>query len=175
MKRAMLFIDFENLMRSLKGLPTPKRLDFDVLIRAAQEKVKTGTSNDCLVFGNCYYEYERNVKPAGMYEAYKRGLVPVYTPCFSAGADGSKSLCDSMLICDALEALYKNPAIDVFVLVTSDKDFVPLIRKIAENGKEAIVIAVENYARALRDECDRLGFAFFDYLQLEVSLKPDSI
>ena len=69
-----------------------------------------------------------------------------------------------MLMCNALEALYKNPSIDVFVLVTCDKDFIPLLRKIAENEKEVIVIGMEKYARFLRDECDRLGFAFLDYL-----------
>ena len=169
MKKAMFFIDFENLKLSIR----PKRLDFDVLISAVQEKIKKDSGCDCRVFGNCYYEYEQKGEPklGLMHEAHKRGLIPVYTPCYRAGDDASKSLCDPMLIGDALEALYKNPSIDVFVIVTSDKDFIPLIRKIAENGKEAIVIGVTKYGRFLSEECKRFGFSFLDYRQSENSLE----
>ncbi len=170
MKRAMVFIDFDNLAIDLR--PHSKMLDFDVLVDIVKRTAETEYKDKCLVWGNCYRNYDRNTPPGGiMFEAHKRGIVPIYVPSYPAGPDRPKSLCDPMLICDAMDALYNNQSIDVFVLVSSDKDFVPLIRKIAENGKEIMVVGMETYARTLIEECNRLGFPFFDYRQLAEGFK----
>ncbi len=161
MKRAMVFIDFDNLAIPLRE--QAKRLEFEVLINAIKSKYNDG-NDTCLVFGNCYHNYDGKSNQS-MHAAWTRWITPIYAPIFS-NMERSKSLADPMLICDALEALYTNPSIDVFVLVTSDKDFIPLIRKIAENGKEAIVIGLPG-SDILINECNRLGFVFSNYLILE--------
>ncbi len=164
MKRAMVFIDFDNISISLRA--AHQQLNFDVLCDAIREKVKDNNKDDCLIFGNCYYNHELFSKHSLMFETHKRGLVPVYTPSYSAGSGAFKSLCDPMLICDAMESLYNTREIDIFVIVSSDKDFLPLIRKIAEGGKAVIVIGIGAHARFLVDECARMNFPFFDYPQL---------
>lgn len=211
MKRAMVFIDFDNLVINLRR--SGVRLDFDVLINTIKSKVDKEHKDKCLVWGNCYRNYDPRFKSGvtsvtnktgvsmgnlpespkhlGMYAAHERGIVPVYAPAYqsnyansgeSSYCDGTalptpkfKSLCDPMLICDAMEALYENRNIDFFVLVSSDKDFIPLIRKIAEKGKEACVIGLGMDAFYLIKECERLGFDFLDYLQLENQFKMTDV
>ena len=68
------------------------------------------------------------------------------------------------MICSALETLYKNPNINTYVIVSSDKDFIPLIKNINAEGKEVLVIGLEsNTSGELIELCDSIGVKFFDY------------
>ncbi|RLG29804.1 hypothetical protein DRO03_06305 [Methanosarcinales archaeon] len=50
------------------------------------------------------------------------------------------------------------------IIVSGDKDFIPLIRKIAEHGKRAIVVGVKgSTSYPSIKECDRLHFDFLNY------------
>ena len=75
-----------------------------------------------------------------------------------------------MIICEVMRTLYEKPHIDTFVIVSGDKDFVPLIRTIAQHHdkKRLIVIGVyDSTADLVIDECDRYEEAkFLDYTLL---------
>ena len=82
-------------------------------------------------------------------------LEPIYCPVFNSNEvnSKSKSLADPMMIIDIIETLLKNNTITTIVLITGDKDFIPIIRKIKEYGKKVILISTENTASALIREC----------------------
>ncbi|MDO8634153.1 MAG: TIGR00288 family NYN domain-containing protein [archaeon] len=65
---------------------------------------------------------------------------------------------DVSMAADAVEAIY-NPAIDAIVFVTRDSDFLPAIVKAKRNGKETIVVLVEEASAAsLKNNADHVVF-----------------
>ena len=71
-----------------------------------------------------------------------------------------KSLGDPMLITDVMKILYEMPHIDFFIIISSDKDIIPLLHILAYKGKKCIVGGFENASDFLKSECTRLGFKF---------------
>ncbi len=59
-----------------------------------------------------------------------------FTPLVVAGDT------DVHMAVEAMELIY-NPNIDIIALMTRDADFLPIINKAKENGKETIVIGVD--------------------------------
>ncbi len=151
-----LFIDHYNILDGCSNVGIPG-YTYDVLVEVAS---KAGQ----MVLGRVYLVTDRS--SAGMlHKFFEFGIEPVYAPEYKTG-DGEKrkSLADPMMVCDILQTLYERPFIETFVIVSGDKDFIPLIRKIAEHGKRAIVIGVEgSTSYSLIKECDRLHFDFLDY------------
>jgi len=71
-----------------------------------------------------------------------------FTPIVVAGDT------DVHLAMEAMELIY-NPNIDVIALMTRNADFLPLINKTKENGKETIVIGAEpGFSVALQNSTD---------------------
>ncbi|MBI4311625.1 MAG: NYN domain-containing protein [Chloroflexi bacterium] len=68
---------------------------------------------------------------------------------------GGKNSSDMRLVIDAIELLYQSP-VDTFVVVSSDSDFVPLVRKLRSAGKTVIGAGRKaTVPRALVASCDR--------------------
>jgi uncharacterized LabA/DUF88 family protein len=69
-------------------------------------------------------------------------------------ANNGKNSGDLELTADALRSLYKNPAIEVFVVISSDGDIIPLLKSIKYENKKTYVIScrigfngsISNYA-----------------------------
>ena len=71
-----------------------------------------------------------------------------FTPIVVAGDT------DVHLAMEAMELIY-NPNIDIIALMTRNADFLPLINKTKENGKETIVIGAEpGFSVALQNSTD---------------------
>jgi hypothetical protein len=99
----------------------------------------------------------------------------MYVPAYHYGEGGKqkggaiKNSVDMFLCINAMKMLYSHPNIQTFVLVTGDRDFVPLIKTIREFGKRAVVIGVAGAASAhLAQSADE----FFFYHQITDNLKP---
>ncbi len=76
-----------------------------------------------------------------------------------------KNASDISLAVDAVEILYRLP-VDIFVIVSSDSDFVPLIRKLRSSGKTVIGAGRKSaVSDALVASCD-------EYIFLESLEKP---
>ncbi|ADP76915.1 protein of unknown function DUF88 [Methanothermus fervidus DSM 2088] len=61
---------------------------------------------------------------------------------------------DVYMAIEAMELIY-NPNIDIIALMTRDADFLPIINKAKENGKETIVIGAEpGFSVALKNAAD---------------------
>lgn len=72
-----------------------------------------------------------------------------FTPLVVAGDT------DVHMAVEAMELLY-NPNIDIIALMTRDADFLPIINKSKENGKETIVVGIEpGFSIALKNSSDQ--------------------
>jgi len=71
-----------------------------------------------------------------------------FTPIVVAGDT------DVYMAVEAMELIY-NPNIDIIALMTRDADFLPIINKAKENGKDTIVIGAEpGFSAALQNSAD---------------------
>lgn len=77
----------------------------------------------------------------------------------SLGLGGEKdkeSDVDVYMAVNAMEAVH-NEAIDVIVVVTRDADFLPVIQKAKEHGKETVVIGMDpGFSTALQNAADNV-------------------
>lgn len=154
-----LFIDHYNIHIGCNNMNIG-RYNFDVLVEAANKEGQ-------MVFGRVYLRTDRSSNDL-LYEFFKRGVEPIYSPEYPKKSENdSKSLADPMMVCDIMQTLYERSFIETFVIVSGDKDFIPVIRKISEHGRQVIVIGVgDSTADSLIKECNRLHFDFLDYTDI---------
>ena len=153
-KKVALFIDHDNIRIGLKN----QNIFYDL-----NKLIDRINEDGVVVAGKSYITLKENEdmsrKENFFYEHFKRGIDPVFTPLYN-----EKSLGDPILICDCMEILYDKQEIDMFVIVSGDKDMIPLIRQIAKKGKDILVIGVnDTSANALIKEVNRLGYKYEDY------------
>ncbi len=160
-----LFIDHYNIHNGCNKVGIPS-YNYDVLAEVAS---KAGQ----MALGRVYLVTNRH--SVGMlYKFFELGIDPVYAPEYENwDEDKPKSLADPMMVCDIMQTLYERTFIETFVIASGDKDFIPVIRKISEHGKRAIIIGVErSTAQALTTECARLNFKFLAYKTLHRDQSP---
>ena len=81
-----------------------------------------------------------------------------------------KNSADIRMVVDALDLCYTNAHVDIFVIISGDSDFSPLVSKLRENNKMVIGIGVkDSTSDLLISNCDE--FIFYDDLVRE-SEKP---
>lgn len=74
-----------------------------------------------------------------------------------------KNSADIRLVVDALDLCYTKDHIDLFVIVSGDSDFSPLVSKLRENNKQVIALGVKNStSNLLVENCDE--FIYYDDL-----------
>ncbi len=61
----------------------------------------------------------------------------------------NKNNADIRIAVDALEIVYQNPLIDIFVILSGDSDFAPMVSRLRENGKYVITVGVKDRTSAL--------------------------
>ena len=94
------------------------------------------------------------------------GIEPVHL--FHVTSSG-KNASDIRLVIDAIDLLYQTP-IDIFVIVSSDSDFVPLVSKLRAGGKLVIGAGMGGASRALVISCDR--YFYMDQEEKTPKLAP---
>jgi hypothetical protein len=100
---------------------------------------------------------------------YANNIEPMYVPTYyydkDAGRTGRpiKNSVDMNLCIDAMRTLFTVPNISTFVLVTGDRDFIPLVNSIRQQGKDVIIIGVGGAASShLAQSADE--FIFYEQL-----------
>lgn len=80
-----------------------------------------------------------------------------FEPALGLGGEKDKeSDVDVYMAVNAMEAVY-NDSIDIVVLVTRDTDFLPVIQKAKEYGKETVIIGMEpGFSTALKNAADNV-------------------
>jgi uncharacterized LabA/DUF88 family protein len=145
-----LFIDWDNLVISTSAEMGGASPDLPKIVQKAREY---GT----IVIAKAYAEWSVTSDRLNVYRA---GIEPVYAPTFRFEPDPnapgvrSKSLADPCMVTDCIETLHLLPMITDFVLVTGDKDLIPVVRLVQLRGKRVTVIGPDLVANVLREMAD---------------------
>lgn len=128
--------------------PNVIRKQFDLDLDALREKVEDfGTIKVGKVFLNQYASEK-------LIEAI---VSQGFEPALGLGGEKDKeSDVDVYMATNAMESVFSDE-IDVIVIVTRDADFLPVIQKAKENGKETVVIGMEpGFSTALQNAADEV-------------------
>ena len=134
-----VFFDFENIAISLRN-HSHQNPDFKALMDRCRQYGR-------VVLARAYADWgsHHNV----VYALHTTGFDPVYVPTYSYGSNGQhppKNAVDIRMAIQAMEVLYTCPHVNTFILMTGDKDFVPLALSLRRQGKKVVAFAVEQTA-----------------------------
>lgn len=163
-----LFIDWDNLAISTVADLGETSLDIKRIVRWAQ---RYGT----IVLARAYSEWHVN---SDRLQVYRAGVEPVYAPVFRFEADPitnasrGKSLADPCIVADCVDALHLYPTISVYIVVSGDKDLVPMVRLAQLRGKYVVVIGPDLAANILRNMADEF-ITYRELLADEKAKRPE--
>ncbi|MBA2664318.1 MAG: NYN domain-containing protein [Bradymonadaceae bacterium] len=148
-----IFSDFENVAI---GVRDAKYDTFDVHL-VLERLLDKGN----IVVKKAYADWDR-------YKSYKKvmhesafELIEIPHVSYSG-----KNSADIRMVVDALDLCYTKAHVDMFVIVSGDSDFSPLVSKLRENNKKVIGVGVKNSSSDLLiDNCDE--YIFYDDLVRE--------
>lgn len=162
-----VFIDFENVYVSVRD-----KLDANPNFESIMDRCEDFGR---VVIARAYADWYRY--PRVTSALYANGIEPMYVPTYyydrEMGRTGRaiKNSVDMNLCIDAMKTLFTHPNIAKFVLATGDRDFIPLVNSIRQQGKEVIIIGVGGAASAhLAQSADE--FIFYESL---VGKKPSEL
>ncbi len=148
--KVALFIDWDNLAISTSADMGGALPDVPALVGTAQRYGE-------VVVARAYSEWQMTSERLAVYRA---GVEPVYAPTFrfesdsQPGGSKGKSLADPCMVADCVDFLHLLPEIQVYVLISGDKDMVPVVRLTQLRGKRVVVIGPDLVAAILRDMAD---------------------
>jgi uncharacterized protein (TIGR00288 family) len=162
-----VFIDFENVYVSVRD-KLDANPNFEMIMDRCEDFGR-------VVIARAYADWYRY--PRVTSALYANGIEPMYVPTYyydrEMGRTGRaiKNSVDMNLCIDAMKTLFTNTNIAKFVLATGDRDFIPLVNSIRQQGKEVIVIGIGGAASAhLAQSADE--FIFYEQL---VGKKPNEL
>ena len=145
-----MFCDFENVAIGVRDAHYDS-FDIELVIERLLDKGK-------IVVKKAYADWER----------YKASRRPLHEAAFELieiphVSYSGKNSADIRLVVDALDLCYTKAHVDMFVIVSGDSDFSPLVSKLRENDKTVIGLGVKNSSSDLLIEnCDE--FIYYDDL-----------
>jgi uncharacterized protein (TIGR00288 family) len=145
-----LFIDFENLALGFQG--TRERFNISRVLKRMVEKGK-------IVAKKAYADW-------GRYSSFTEQLHEAAIELIEIPRRGQtgKNSADMRLCVDAMDLAYSKEHISVFVIVSGDSDFSPLVSKLKELGKHVIGLGTQgSTSNLLRDNCDE--FIYYEDLE----------
>ncbi len=145
-----LFCDFENVAL---GVRDAKYAAFDI-----QKVLERLLLKGNIVVKKAYCDWERYKEfKAVMHEASFE-LIEIPHVRLSG-----KNSADIRMVVDALDLCYTKSHVDIFVIISGDSDFSPLVSKLRENNKVVIGVGVKNSTSdLLTSNCDE--FIYYDDL-----------
>ena len=145
-----VFCDFENVALGVRDEKLPA-FDWALVLARLLDKGK-------IIVKRAYCDWERfKTAKKGLHEA---GFELIEVPHVSYSG---KNSADIRMVVDALDLCYQKSHVDIFVLVTGDSDFSPLVGKLRENDKLVIGLGVKNStSNLLVESCDE--FILYDDL-----------
>ncbi len=144
-RQIAVLIDFENT-----GLSSMQWL-FDQVSDIGRITVK-----------RAYADWANSRNRAAGDQLLQLGIEQIHRPPSAAAGKNSS---DISLVIDAVELSYQSP-VDTFVIVSSDSDFAPLVRKLRASGKTVIGAGRQDAAsRTLVISCDRYLYLDDDQTQ----------
>jgi hypothetical protein len=137
---AAVFVDFENLFLSLKNREELTGLRIrDLCLRILEQlKQRLGDELAPMVLGRSYAAFDTYPGMEVAHDLALMGFDPQYVLVSHAG----KNSADVQLACDVCRVLYRRPDIDAIVIVSGDRDFIPIARQVLEENRELRVVAI---------------------------------
>jgi len=152
-----LFCDFENVAL---GVRDAKYSAFD--IKKVLERLLL-KGNIVVKKAYCDWERYKEFKKAMHEAAFELIEIPHVRL-------SGKNSADIRMVVDALDLCYTKSHVDLFVIISGDSDFSPLVSKLRENNKTVIGVGVKNSSSDLLiSGCDE--FIYYDDLVREPELK----
>lgn len=158
-KDVAVFIDFENIYVSVRD-KLDANPNFEIIMDRCNELGRVILAR---AFAD-WYRYPRITSAL-----YANNIEPIYVPTYyydkDAGRTGRpiKNSVDMNLCIDAMRTLFTMPQLSTFVLITGDRDFIPLVNSIRQQGKDVIIIGVGGAASThLAQSADE--FIFYEHL-----------
>jgi uncharacterized protein (TIGR00288 family) len=148
-----IFCDYENVAIGVRDAHYDS-FDIHLVLERLLDKGK-------IVVKKAYADWER-YKPAKrpMHEASFE-LIEIPHVSYSG-----KNSADIRMVVDALDLCYTKSHVDMFVIISGDSDFSPLVSKLRENDKKVIGLGVkQSSSDLLVDNCDE--FIYYDDLVRE--------
>jgi len=145
-----VFCDYENVAIGVRDARYT-RFDIDLVLERILDKGK-------VVVKKAYADWDR----------FKSDKRPMHEAAFELieiphVSYSGKNSADIRLVVDALDLCYTKKHVDVFVIISGDSDFSPLVSKLRENNKTVIGLGVKNSSSDLLIEnCD--DFIYYDDL-----------
>jgi uncharacterized LabA/DUF88 family protein len=129
----MVYVDYENIFKLLKVYgKDPLEIDF---FRIIQDRLMVAGLKvvDLIIYGNFEKKDSNN-------QSFLRAMGFQTRHASNSGKNSG----DLELTVDALKDLYKNPNNDIFVIVSNDRDFIPLLKAIKYENKFSFVYSTKN-------------------------------
>lgn len=145
-----IFCDYENIAIGVRDA----RYDEVDIARILERLLDKGN----IVVKKAYADWSR----------YKHARKPLHEAAFELieiphVSYSGKNSADIRLVVDALDLCYTKEHVHIFVVISGDSDFSPLVSKLRENNKQVIGLGVKNSsADLLIDNCDE--FIYYDDL-----------
>jgi uncharacterized LabA/DUF88 family protein len=156
-----VFIDIENLVASASTLGLP--VTVEPLFRRLKEIGRVLLRRSFGDLKKCLTESGRLSQLDSVRRMMHENLVQMEDIPF---VTRNKNTADLQLVVEALSVAYTNPGITTFVIVSSDRDYVPLYNKLHELGKSVITVPVdrENVHRMILEAADQVIYyeSFFE-------------
>ncbi len=137
---AAVFVDFENLYLSLKsrndgtGVRT-RELSLQILEGMLARLRKRGHP---MVIGRSYAAFDTYPGVEVAHDLALMGLDPQYVLISHSG----KNSADVQLALDVARVVFQRRDIELIVIVSGDRDFIPLARQVLEEGRELRIVAI---------------------------------
>ncbi|NWF79545.1 MAG: NYN domain-containing protein [Chloroflexi bacterium] len=154
-----VFIDFENVYVSVRDKLNANP-NFEAIMDRCGDLGR-------VVISRAYADWYRY--PRVTSALYANAIEPIYVATYYYDKDmgrtgrAIKNSVDMNLCIDAMKTLFTNPNISKFVLVTGDRDFIPLVNSIRQQGKEVYIIGIGGAASThLAQSADE--FVFYEQL-----------
>jgi uncharacterized protein (TIGR00288 family) len=154
-----VFIDFENVYVSVRD-----KLNANPNFEAIMDRC---SDLGRVVISKAYADWYRY--PRVTSALYANAIEPIYVATYYYDKDQGrtgraiKNSVDMNLCIDAMKTLFTNVNISRFVLVTGDRDFIPLVNSIRQQGKEVYIIGIGGAASThLAQSADE--FLFYEQL-----------
>lgn len=132
---AIVYADYENIFELLKVYgKEPVELNFFAVI---EERLKQSGLNliDIIFYG----DFETNPKLAGE-QSFLRGMGYQIRHTSANGLNSG----ELEITVEALTHLYENPNLEVFVIISGDRDIIPLLKTITHKNKLSYLISIPN-------------------------------
>ncbi len=145
-----VFADFENVALGVRDAKYPS-FDIELVLQRLLDKGN-------VVVKKAYCDWDRYRSAVRQLHEAAFELIEIPHVSYSG-----KNSADIRLVVDALDLCYTKSHVDVFVIISGDSDFSPLVSKLRENNKQVIGLGVKNSSSDLLiDNCDE--FIYYDDL-----------